>query len=237
MIEIREVARRLKEKTGVEVKNTELLTLAFSHPSACGPSQSYQRLEFLGDSFIGYVVAQYLYDKYQESQEGELTGMRSFIVSAAQMAKTAKELQLETMLITGKTLKSPTAHVMANIFESLTAAILLDCGYDVAKEFVIKFLVEPVRHTIENGLWKDSKTILQHYCQKKGNTLPEYRLVDESGPAHKKLFKVSVSFGGKTLGTGTGRTKQEAEKNAAEEALKALGLMPSRRNEQNWKGS
>lgn len=237
MAEINDVAQRLKEKTGVEIKSAELLTLAFSHPSACGPSQSYQRLEFLGDSFIGYVVAQYLFDKYRKSQEGELTGMRSFIVSAAQMAKTANELELETMLITGKTLKSPTAHVMANIFESLTAAILLDCGFDVAKSFVIRHLVETVTPTIENGLWKDTKTILQNYCQKKGKSLPEYRLVEETGPAHKKLFKVSVSFGGKNLGTGTGRTKQEAEKSAAEAALKTLGLQPAKGNGQDGKGT
>lgn len=211
---------------GIKVKfqNLKLLEEALTHKSYAiehGQTLCNERLEFLGDSVISSVVANFLFQKFPNVDEGKLSKMKSQIVSRASLCGWAQEMKLGQYLFLsqgeeatgGRTRDS----LLGNTYEALVGALFLDQGYDAAQKFIMRHLSKKKR-IIEN----DFKSRLQEIVQKKFKTPPSYFVVGEIGPDHDKKFTLEVRINKKVLGTGEGRSKKEAEQFAAKEALKAI---------------
>lgn len=220
----------LEEKLQYRFKNPEYLKTALTHssyanesPQKCG---SNERLEFLGDSILGFVVADYLYRNFPELPEGELTKKRAALVCEkaccgfSQQIGVGKELLLShgEQNSGGRTRPS----ILADAFESITAAIYLDGGYPEARKFILRYVL-PLLSEPKPKSFKDYKTILQEIVQKNPEDRLEYVLTGESGPDHDKHFTVEVLLDGNRVGRGGGRSKKEAEQQAAREALELMG--------------
>lgn len=185
-------------------------------------SLSNERLEFLGDSVIAFLTSDFLYNKFSKLPEGKLTSLRSFLVKKDTLAKVAQELNLGRYLklsrgedtLYGRT--NPT--LLANCFEALVGAIFIDSGIKVAREFLKNSLFPKVSEDSTISL-KDSKSYLQEIVQSKKLPTPIYRVLESSGPDHRKTFTVGVYVQGKILGKGKGNSKQDAEQQAAKDAL------------------
>ncbi len=173
----------------------ELLQLALTHRSKS--SHNYERLEFLGDSILGFVIAEWLYQRYPSISEGRLSRMRSSLVRKETLAMVARSLQLSDYLILGEgELKSGgfnRASILADVIESLIGAIYLDSGFTKAKEFILTKFEPQLSNVSETSSLKDSKSKLQEYMQKHGYQLPIYKVIDTSGKQHEKEFTVECS--------------------------------------------
>ena len=219
---------RAQEILGHEFNNKVLLRAALTHPSAVEGlpvSASYERLEFLGDSILGFVVAEYLYRNFPDKPEGELTRLRSYAVCEKSLFEYAKEINLGDRLLLGKgeemTGGRTRPSVVSDAFEAVIAAIYIDGGIGEAKKFVLRF-VEP--YVEAKPSFKDYKTILQEVVQKNQGESLKYVLVSESGPDHDKHFKVEVHLNSNVIGAGVGSSKKKAEQAAAKEALELMGI-------------
>lgn len=211
-------------------KNPELLIAALTHPSylAEHPDEKVhnQRLEFLGDAVLSSVVADYLYHQYTEQPEGQLTKMRAAVVCETTLARLADSLNLGGLLRLGKGeeisggRKRPS--ILADAFEALTAAIFLDQGWERTKQFLQEVLKDEIEKTAQ-GCYTDYKTYLQEIVQQQGSEKLKYVLLEESGPDHAKQFVSGVIWRSKLLGKGSGKSKKEAEQQAARAALENLG--------------
>ena len=216
----------LEENIGYTFKDKELLKKALTHTSFVNENKqervsSNERLEFFGDAIIEFFVSEYLFKKYDNLPEGELTRMRASMVCEQSLAKCAKIIQLGDFLFMGKgedaTGGRHRPSVTSDAFEALTAAVYLDSGKDDAKKFIYKNILYNLK---EEELFFDAKTRLQELVQKRDGKSPEYELVCERGPSHDKVFEVCVNINGKKAGTGTGHSKKAAEQEAARMAMK-----------------
>ncbi len=222
----------IKLLEGLELKysNFDLYKTALVHRSYINENpnkeitQHNERLEFLGDAVLELIITEYLFNKYPEHKEGELTSFRSATVKTSSLAETSKILGLGEFLYLSKgeekTGGRTRPYILANTFEAFLGAIFLDQGLDSAKLFVEKHLIPKIEGIIKNRSDIDSKSKLQELSQDQMGITPSYYLISEEGPDHDKIFKMSVKIGTKTYGEGEGHNKQEAESNAALEAIK-----------------
>jgi ribonuclease-3 len=223
----------LEKSLGLEFKNRDLLIEAFCHRSYLNEHPDFylphnERLEFLGDAVLELIVTEYLYKKYPEKNEGELTNWRAALVNAKILGDLARELGFNDFLLLSKGEEKETGkarlYILANTFEALIGAIYLDQGYEVAKNFVEKNLIErKLPEIIEKGLFKDPKTRFQEEAQERVKITPTYKVLEEWGPDHAKHFVVGVFLGNELVAKGEGTSKQEAEEEAAKNALKIKG--------------
>jgi ribonuclease-3 len=193
-------------------------TYANEHPKA----RPNERLEFLGDSVVGLVVAQYIFERFPNLPEGEMTKLRAAVVCEPSLAGRSRQMGVGERMRFGKgeaVSGRDRDSILADAFEAIVGAIYLDAGLEAARRFVLREL-EPVVSAARQGLVRvDYKTQLQERLQREGAEAPQYRLLAEEGPAHNKRFQVGVYFKGTLLGTGWGRNKKEAEQESAREAL------------------
>jgi ribonuclease-3 len=222
----------LEKKLGLNFNNKNLLVEAFCHRSFLNENPNFglnhnERLEFLGDAVLELAVTEYLYKKYPEKNEGELTSWRAALVNAKMLGDLARELGFNDFLLLSKGEKKETGkgrqYILANTFEALIGAIYLDQGYEACKEFIEKHLIKKIPEIIEKGLFKDPKTRFQEEAQERVKITPSYKVLDEWGPEHAKHFLVGVFLGDELIAKGEGSSKQEAEQEAAKNALKIKG--------------
>lgn len=210
------------------VKNKELLTRALTHRSWLNENEtvdarSNERLEFLGDAVLELIVTQYLFNKFPDEQEGMLTALRAALVRTESLAEVAVLLDLgnKIRLSKGEELSGGRSNIslLANAFEALIGAIYLEGGMKNAESFVIKHLIPKLKSIREQHLEKDAKSLLQETVQADGYPAPQYKVSKEEGPDHDKVFTVDVYINGQKLSTGTGKSKQQAQQQAASLAL------------------
>lgn len=211
--------------------NPDMLCQALTHPSAVnehseGFSESNQRLEFLGDSFIGFVVARELYCRLPQVAEGDLSKMRSEIVRGEALANVARRLQLGSFLHIGHGEDSSGGRQrgsnLAAALEAVIGAILLDQGSEIAYGLTTRLLETDISRSVSGGVIKDPKNALQELTQGAGRGTPVYRVVGESGSDYRKVFTMEVLVDGQIKGTGSGHRKVDGERAAALEAIKGL---------------
>ena len=209
--------------------NKSLLETALTHSSFVNEnrkyaSEDYQRLEFLGDSVLGFLTAEYLYSK-ENITEGIMTRMRSELVSEKALYKVAKAIDLGKYIRIGKGEEHMGGRerpsVLSDIVESVTAAIYLDSGMDAAKDFVMRFVLNDV-HMASAEVSDDYKSALQELIQHDPSNILSYELIEEKGPDHSKTFTFAALLNGEVVGTGSGSTKKSAEQAAARNALEKL---------------
>ncbi len=219
----------LQQKLGYDFKDEKLLLRALSHSSYVNENhsvgESNERLEFLGDSVLGFITAENFYKNYTKLPEGELTKLRAATVCEKSLAGFAKQINLGKYLLLGKgenlTGGRTRPSIQADAFEAIIAAIYLDGGMESARNFVLKYIDEAVR---QHQSFKDYKTMLQEVVQRNPGELVEYVLVGETGPDHDKRFAVEVHLNSNVIGKGVGKSKKRAEQEAAREALELMGL-------------
>ncbi len=227
--EIDEVLGQLagcQERLGYRFKDQDLLRAALTHASGAEHRlASNERLEFLGDAILGAIVCETLYHQYPEYLEGDLTKIKSVVVSRQTCAKISDALGLEEFLILGKgmtTHPSVPPSLLADVFESLTAAIYLDGGVNAVTEFVTRLVGPEIEATADGDLGGNYKSLLQQLAQREHGTTPTYQLLDEKGPDHSKCFKICAQVGRRRYQAAWGRNKKEAEQRAARNALSQL---------------
>ncbi len=220
-----------EEKINVVFKDRRLLTEALTHRSYLNEHPDWstphnERLEFLGDAVLELVTTEFLFTKFATEQEGKLTRIRSALVNHLMLAQVAREIGLADYLYISKGGEQSSGRaldaIMGNAVEALVGALYLDQGYGVAKRFVERFVLTHVDQVVAQGLYQDAKSLLQEEVQEKLQVTPSYRVISEEGPDHAKTFVVGVYFDGDVVAEGTGPSKQEAEQEAAEKALKTL---------------
>ena len=218
----------LEKKLGYAFKDKKILITALSHKSFVNecrikPMESYERLEFLGDSILEYIVSEFLYKNYQDLTEGELTKLRASLVCEFTLSKIARDIGYGNYIRLSKGEKSTGGSnrdsILCDVFESVLGAIYIDGGMESSKQYVFKFLLDDIKH---KQLYYDCKTKLQELTQKDGNSTLRYELVSADGPEHDKLYKVRVMIDEKEISQGTGHNKKSAEQEAAFNALKLL---------------
>src|SRR3989344_4600039 len=218
----------LETSLKLKFKNKDILKNAFIHRSYLNehPEVSIphnERLEFLGDAVLGLIVSEHLFNKYPNHPEGDLTNFRSSLVNARTLSTAAASLKLGQYLYLSKGEESTGGrtrqYILANTFEALVGAIYIDQGLSATKKFVEKFLLIYLDDIIDKKLYKDFKSLLQEKSQEQLGVTPSYRVVEEQGPDHAKIFRTAVYLNNKKVSTGTGNSKQAAEQQAAKQAL------------------
>ena len=220
---------QLQNNLGYHFKNPALLARALTNSSYANERHvdtgDNERLEFLGDSVLGFITAEYLFANHRDFPEGELTKLRAYAVCEKSLFSYAEEIGLGNYLKLGKgeerTGGRTRPSVLSDAFEAVIAAIYLDGGMDEAKKFVLRFVVPYVE---AKPTFKDYKTMLQEVVQKNQGETLEYVLVSETGPDHDKCFTVEVHLNSNVIGRGVGGSKKKAEQNAAKEALELMGI-------------
>lgn len=226
---------RLEQKLGIKFKNIDLLKEAITHRSYLNENPSWgvshnERLEFLGDAVLELAVTENLFNQFPQYPEGQLTSLRAALVNYQIMAEVAKNLGFDEFILLSrgeaKDIGRARKVILANAMEAVIGAVYLDAGYQEAKRIIEKFIVNPnLNKVIENGLYKDPKSHLQEIVQEKMKLTPTYQMLEEWGPDHKKIFKMGVYFGDKLVAEGEGYSKQEAEIEAAKNALDRASLI------------
>jgi ribonuclease III len=230
-----EQARRFQRTIGYSFSNPSLLRAAMMHvsyfrkidPNPASPPM-FERLEFLGDSVLGLVTAEELYQKFPDLQEGELSKMKSKLVSEKHLARAAREIELGLCLLMseeeirggGRNKDS----ILADAVEALICAIYIDTGMREAKKFIIRHVLNRIDEAVLSEELTNYKSILQEYCQSIYRIPPDYRVTREDGPDHRKTFTVEVSFAGEVAGEGSGSSKKAAEQQAAAAVCRRLRL-------------
>jgi ribonuclease-3 len=217
------------EVLGYTFKDETFLNSALTHASVAATRlESNERMEFLGDAVLGWVVSEYLFEKFPTYLEGELTKIKSAVVSRKTCAKISEELNLVSMLILGKGMSSRPAlpsSVAAAVLESVIAGIYLDGGIRPARKFILKHMKPLIDEAARSTHQENYKSALQHYAQKHMPTNPNYVLVAEKGPDHSKTFEVCVEIEGRRFSSASANSKKEAEQLAALKALDELSLV------------
>lgn len=214
-----------ENKIGYNFKKIDLLKTAFTHTSYAheNKKESNEKLEFLGDAILEYIVSNYLYQNYQKLKEGEMTKVRATVVCEKSLHKIALKYEFNKLLYLGKSEKLSGGNhkpaILADSVEAVIAAIYLDAGLNQAEKFVVDNLKQYIEEASKNVGKKDYKTVLQEELQKHGTVKIEYNIIKEEGPDHDKTFVVEVSCDSKYLATGKGNTKKQAEMEAARQAL------------------
>jgi ribonuclease-3 len=210
--------------------NQNLFTQAFTHRSYLNEAkqavESNERLEFLGDSILSFVVSGYLYSTYPQYNEGKLTNLRALLVNTKSLAQIARNLNFGDYLRLSKGEEESKGRqnqsLLADCYEAFIGALFMDQGIESARTFIIDSLLPMVVELVQRKAFKDPKSLLQEYVQSKKQNSPLYKVMHEEGPPHAKTFTVGVYSMDTLLGEGTGHSKQEAEVNAAAQALTAL---------------
>ncbi len=220
--------KALEEKLGYTFQNPALLTRALTHSSYANEQNApgdNERLEFLGDSVLGFLTAEYLFSEHKGVPEGELTRLRAYAVCEKSLDVYAKQLGLGDFLLLGKgeerTGGRTRASVLSDAFEAVIAAMYLDGGIQAARPFVLRYVAPYVE---AKPVFRDYKTTLQEVTQQNPGETLEYVVVSESGPDHDKHFEVEVHLNSNVLGRGSGPSKKKAEQDAARQALEMMGL-------------
>ena len=223
---------KFEKKLNITFKDKDLLMQAFLHRSYLNENKGLkmdhnERLEFLGDAVLELVVTEFLFAKYPKKPEGDLTSYRAALVNTVTLSGVAGDLGMNDFLLLSKGEAKDTGrarqYILANTFESFVGALYLDGGYEQAKDFIAKNLFPLTDEIVEKGLWQDSKSRFQEVAQEKESVTPQYKTVQEVGPDHAKNFIVGVYLDDKKIGEGEGKSKQEAEQAAAQNALESKG--------------
>ncbi len=226
---------RLEENIGIKFNNPDLLVQAMVHRSFLNENRDFplphnERMEFLGDAVLELAVTEFLFENYL-NPEGELTNWRAALVNAKMCARVSNELDLNSYLFLSHgeqkdDSKKARDYILSNAIEALIGAIYLDQGWDIAKQFILRNIVDKLPEVLEKGLWMDPKSRFQEASQEKTGVTPMYKVLKEEGPDHDKLFVVGVYLDKQKIAEGEGGSKQEAQVAAAEQALE----------EKKWKG-
>lgn len=220
-----------REVLGFEFQDIQLLITALTHRSYVNEhkksvSEHNERLEFLGDAVLELVVTDYLYRNFSE-QEGVLTSWRAALVRTESIGAAGAEIGYEPLVRMSRGEKQGSdrarQQILANAFEAVTGAIYLERGYDDAADFIAKHIISKLEGILVSGSWRDAKSHLQEVSQKVDNQTPQYRVIEEVGPDHDKVFTLGVYVGDKLMGKGSGPSKQVAQQQAAQAALDAYG--------------
>ncbi len=209
--------------------DSSLLVLAFIHRSYINEHREVQqhneRLEFLGDSILGLLTAEYLYKNFPKHPEGDLSYYRSRLVDATACVSYLQKMDIAKHILLGKGERMNDGRgresILADLFEAIIGAIYLDGGLEAARHFIFNNFSQEIKKTLETPL-SNWKAILQDYCQKKYQQPPIYKVLEESGPDHSKIFIIAVMISDKEYGRGSGGSKKEAQQSAAAEALKQI---------------
>ena len=216
-----------KEKLGFEFENIQLLITALTHRSYVNEhkksvSEHNERLEFLGDAVLELVVTDFLFRNYNEP-EGILTNWRAALVRTESIGAAGTEIGYEPLVRMSRGEKQGSfrarQQILANAFEAVTGAIYLERGYNDAAAFINKHIISKLSGILESGSWRDAKSHLQEVSQRIDNQTPQYRVIEEVGPDHDKIFTLGVYVGDRLMGTGSGPSKQVAQQQAAQAAL------------------
>lgn len=216
-----------REKLGFDFQDIQLLVTALTHRSYVNEhkksvSEHNERLEFLGDAVLELVVTHFLYQNFSEP-EGILTSWRAALVRTESIGEAGANLGYEPLIRMSRGEKHGSdrarQQILANAFEAVVGAIYLDKGYDAASEFIHKNIISKFDTILESGSWRDPKSHLQEVSQRIDNLTPRYKVMEEIGPDHDKIFTLGVYVGDKLIGTGTGHSKQIAQQEAAKAAL------------------
>jgi len=219
-----------QELVGHRFSDPGLLELALTHASVAPVRlESNERLEFLGDAILGLIVCHDLYDRRSDLLEGELTKIKSAVVSRQTCAEIAEATGICELLRLGKGMPKPDGlpqSVAAAVFESIIGAIYLDGGLEPARRFVLSHLRQRIEQAMTDAHQRNYKSILQQYSQHAWGRTPSYLILDEKGPDHSKCFEIAVSIDGRHFRSAWGNNKKEAEQEAARRALDELDLLP-----------
>jgi len=219
-------------RIGYTFKDNRLIEAAFTHRSYLNENRTpgrehNERLEFLGDAVLELVVTEFLFAKYPDRAEGDLTAYRAALVNTVSISDAAAKLQMNDFMLLSRGEAKDTGRargiILANAFEAMIGAIYLDAGYTIARDFIATYILYKADEIVEKRLWQDPKSRLQEIAQDKMSVTPTYELVNQVGPDHDKRFMIAVTLGGTRAAMGEGRSKQEAEQDAAQKALAAKG--------------
>jgi ribonuclease-3 len=221
----------LQKEIGVTFRSIELLERAFVHRSHLNEAKnqriSNERLEFLGDSVLSFLTSDFLYTQYPDYEEGTLTNIRSSLVKTNSLADVARILHLGDLLLLSHGEEASGGRnnpsLLADAFEALLGAIYLDQGSDVARTFLAKYLFPRTKEIIDTKSYVDYKSLLQEIIQQESRVSPTYQVIKSEGPDHAKTFWVQATANDSVLGSGSGKSKQEAEQKAALNALEKIG--------------
>ena len=231
-LQLREFCKLL----GVEMQDLELLDMALTHSSYAheAPRKTKvrfnERIEFLGDSVLSIIVSTYMYNNFPKLAEGKLTKLRAHLVCEASLYEYAKKIRLGEYLLLGHGEElnggRERPSILADAFEAVLGAIYLDQGMEVARSYLLGLMEKEMDFICTHGINSDYKTYLQEFLQKDGDVNLVYQVIATSGPEHNKRFKTEVLLNGKAIGEGNGRTKKDAEQQAAKDAIEKLHISP-----------
>jgi ribonuclease-3 len=219
-------------KLGLTFLDLDLFVEALTHRSYLNEHRDHagkhnERLEFLGDAVLELAATRFLYDKFPTKPEGDLTAYRAALVNTVSLAGVANTLGVSKMLLLSKGEARDTGRardvILANAFEAITGAIYLDQGYDAAALFLAQNLFPKIDEVIQKRAWQDAKSRFQELAQEKKGITPSYKTISETGPDHDKHFTVAVHVGADEVAQGEGKSKQDAEQSAAQNALAKTG--------------
>lgn len=220
---------RCETHIGYQFKDADLLRAALTHSSSADARKdSNERLEFLGDAVLGLIICRELYDRLPDAMEGELTKIKSAVVSRRACAEIADGLRLTESLLLGQGMEPGEQlpkSLAAGTLEAIIAAVYIDGGLPAAEEFILRTFSPAIAASAESEHQFNFKSQLQQYSQRSLNATPEYEMLDEKGPDHAKCFEIAVSIGPRTFPSAWGPSKKEAEQKAARLALETLGLV------------
>ena len=221
-----------QQQNNLAFNNPRLLEQAFIHRSYINESiksglSHNERLEFLGDAVLELIVTEYLYEKYPNHSEGDLTSYRSALVNAVTLGEVALGLGFNDLIKLSKgeakDISRARSSILADAYEAIVGAVYLDQGYSVTKEFILNTVLIKTEDIIKNGLYRDAKSFVQEKSQELYGITPAYKVLSEEGPDNDKRFCVGIYFGDEKIAEGEGKSKQEAETQAAREALEVKG--------------
>jgi len=217
-----------EKKVGFTFKNKQLIQTAFTHRSYLNENRGTvkehnERLEFLGDAVLELAITDFLYNKYPERPEGELTAFRASLVNTQSISAAATELGMNDYLLLSRGEAKDTGrarqYILANTFEAFIGALYLDQQYEAARQFIENTLFGKIEKIVKDRLWQDAKSYFQEKTQEEHSVTPSYKLMQEAGPDHDKKFIVAAMIKDEAVAQGEGRSKQEAEQAAARAAL------------------
>lgn len=213
-------------------RNKNLLKQAFTHRSYINENRDSrlehnERLEFLGDTVLQSAVTDYIYNNFPEMSEGRLSWLRSALVNANSCSIIAEKLDVKKFLLVSKGAMKESVRaqqsILADALEAIIGAIYIDQNYEAAKNFILPQIIPLTKNILEKGIWFDAKGTLQEHTQAEEGITPVYKLISESGPPHDSTFVMGVYLNDELIGRGTGKSKQDAEQEAARQALKSKG--------------
>lgn len=225
---IEEDLKKLQALLSVQFNDVKVLLSAITHRSYLNEhreatQEHNERLEFLGDAVLELVVTDFLFNKYLDKPEGELTAVRAALVNTVSLSESSTKLGINDYLLMSKGEAKDTGrarnYILANAFEALIGALYIDQGYEAAKDFIAKHLFSKTEKIVDKQLWQDPKSRFQELAQEQTNITPTYETLGQVGPDHDRVFTVGVFLGKEKVAEGQGRAKQEAEQEAALKAM------------------